>query len=55
MNDPTEIHPWLKEFQETPEKALDKLLRGIADVSPYERAEESDVLSGSSISSFTMS
>ncbi|MBI5185135.1 MAG: tetratricopeptide repeat protein [Nitrospinae bacterium] len=44
MNNPTEIHPWIKEFEESPETALDELLRGVADISPYERAEASDVL-----------
>jgi tetratricopeptide (TPR) repeat protein len=34
----------MKEFKEAPETALDELLRGVADISPYERAEASDVL-----------
>ena len=37
-------HPWLSSFRSDPEQALDELLRGVADIAPYERAEASDVL-----------
>ena len=37
-------HPWLSEFDEDPDKALDNLLQGVAEISPYERADASDVL-----------
>lgn len=36
--------PWLGHFKRDPAGALDELLRGIADVAPYERAEPVDVL-----------
>ena len=37
-------HPWLTGFRQKPDTALDELLRGIAFISPYERAESADVL-----------
>ncbi|MBW2163612.1 MAG: tetratricopeptide repeat protein, partial [Deltaproteobacteria bacterium] len=37
-------HPWLTKFQRAPDIALDELLRGIADIEPYERARPTDVL-----------
>jgi predicted Zn-dependent protease len=37
-------HPWLIGFRQKPDTALDELLRGIALISPYERAESADVL-----------
>ena len=37
-------HPWLTGFRQKPDIALDELLRGIAFISPYERAESADVL-----------
>lgn len=36
--------PWLDDFERTPAEAVDDLLRGVADVSPYERAGTADVL-----------
>lgn len=36
--------PWLADFERDPFVALDELLRGVADIAPYERAEASDVL-----------
>ena len=37
-------HPWLTGFRQKPDTALDELLRGIAFISPYERAASADVL-----------
>jgi len=37
-------HPWLAGFRQKPDTALDELLRGIAFISPYERAGSADVL-----------
>ena len=37
-------HPWLTGFRQKPDTALDELLRGIAFISPYERAGSADVL-----------
>jgi Flp pilus assembly protein TadD len=37
-------HPWLTGFRQKPDTALDELLRSIAFISPYERAESADVL-----------
>jgi Flp pilus assembly protein TadD len=36
--------PWVADFERDPSGAVDELLRGIADVAPYERAEPVDVL-----------
>lgn len=36
--------PWLGHFERDPATAIDELLRGIAEVAPYERAEPVDVL-----------
>ncbi|HEX9734398.1 MAG TPA: hypothetical protein VGG06_20695, partial [Thermoanaerobaculia bacterium] len=36
--------PWLDDFERDPAEAVDDLLRGVADVSPYERAGAADVL-----------
>jgi pentatricopeptide repeat protein len=45
MAEPARVVPrWLAAFERDPTTALDALLRGIADVAPYERAEAVDVL-----------
>lgn len=38
------VVPWLAEFERDPAEAVDELLRGVADVAPYERAGAADVL-----------
>jgi hypothetical protein len=35
-------HPWLQQFEETPERAFSDLLAGYADIHPYERADAPD-------------
>lgn len=37
-------HPWIAEFKDSPEAALNDLLQGCADISPYERVEAVDIL-----------
>lgn len=37
-------HPWLAEFAAEPERQLDRLLRGVALIHPYDRAETGDIL-----------
>jgi len=44
MAEPALRHRWLAWFTEAPAAALDALLRGAADVAPYERADPDDLL-----------
>ena len=37
-----ERHPWIAVFEADPATAFDRLIRGYADVSPYQRAEVPD-------------